>query len=173
MKLNYSTSIILAAISSILAQSVSAQTTTVTIEAFTSRGETTGTCLANPDTGGWTLKTCNKADPLQKFSFDSKTGQSQGATISQKTASGVKCLAVLYTSSNPIQVNNIVAKGNCTGSGSSVKWLLSNKQFVLTDAPQSNIKFCLTANASSGNSIRVGDCSQLATLTNWVIKPNP
>lgn len=175
MKLDHLTIVVLAAISSVLAQSVSAQTTsTVMIEAFTSKGEAIGTCLTNPDVGGWTLKTCNKTDPLQQFSFDRKIGLTQGTTISQKTTAGVKCVAVLYNSSNPIKVNSIVAKSDCNSTGSSVKWLLNNRQLVLTDVtPPTNTKFCLTANASLGTNIRVGDCSQPATLTNWVVKPNP
>jgi hypothetical protein len=147
---------------------------TVMIEAFTSKGEATGTCLSNPDVGGWVLKNCNKTDPLQQFSFDRKIGLTQGAMISQKTAAGVKCIAVLFNPSNPIKVNSIVAKGDCNSTGSSVKWLLNNKQLVLSDAtPSTNTKFCLTANASLGTNIRVGDCSQPATLTNWVVKANP
>lgn len=168
MKLHHPIIVVFAAVSTIFGQSVSAQASTVTIEAATSTGANTGTCLANPgnSVGGWTLKTCNKTDPLQQFSF--------GTTISQKTATGVKCVAILNGLTSTIKVNTIVAKSDCNIAGSSVKWMLNNKQLVLTDAISSTkTKFCLTANSSLGTSMRLGDCSQPATLTSWVVKAIP
>jgi hypothetical protein len=178
MKLNHKLVVTFAAISTIIGQSVSAQNaSTVMIKALTSNGADTGTCIANPDgsLGGWVLKTCNKTDPLQQFSFDTKVGNTQGTTMAQKTAAGVKCMAVLSEPTSTMQVNSIVAKSDCNITGSAGKWLLNNKQFVLTDAtPSTKTKLCLTANSSSGNTLRLGDCSKPATLTNWeVVKAVP
>lgn len=159
----------------LLVQDVSAQTASSNkmIGVLLSKGVTK--CITNPiSQGGWVLQPCNKTDPLQQFSFDTQSGLTQGVTITQPTANGVKCLIVKSSSISPIAFNQIVAKSECNQEGSSLwLWNKATKQIILAGSPPSTkTQFCLTAVETQFPPIlRLGDCSKPDTLTKWVVNP--